>query len=57
MFEPIAYRIPDAVKVSGISRTTLYKMIAEKQLPVRKLRGITLILRSDLEALLRGDAP
>jgi hypothetical protein len=51
--EIIAYRIPEAVKVSGISRSSLYRIIADRQLKVRKVRGMTLILRDDLEALLR----
>lgn len=52
--EPIALRIPDAVRVSGLGRTTLYSLIAERLLPVCKVRGRTLILRADLEQYLRG---
>jgi Helix-turn-helix domain len=54
--EPMAYRINDAVRASGLSRSTLYVLIAEGTLPSRLISGRRLILRSDLEALVRGEA-
>lgn len=52
----IALRINEAVQASGLSRTTLYKLIAAKQLASRRVGGRRLILREDLEALLKGSA-
>ena len=36
----------------GISRSTVYKMIADGRLPARKLGAATIIRRCDLEAFL-----
>ena len=54
MSDPIAYRIPEAAKLSGTSRSTIYRLIAEKQITLCKVRGRALILREDLEAFMRG---
>ena len=40
--------IPEAVELSGIGRSTLYKYIAEGALIARKVGAKTIILRSDL---------
>ena len=42
--------IPEAVKASGIGRTTLFDLIKTGRLPAKKLGARTIILRSDLEA-------
>jgi excisionase family DNA binding protein len=52
----IALRINDAVAVSGLSRSTLYKLHAEGKLRAVKVAGRRLILREDLQALLQGEA-
>ncbi|PSH63756.1 hypothetical protein CU102_23135 [Phyllobacterium brassicacearum] len=41
--------ISEVCKTLGIGRSTLYVLIKEGRLPVRKLGNRTLILRSDLE--------
>lgn len=51
---PIALRIPDAAAVSGLSRTTLYELMAEGKLAGIKAGGRRLILRRDLESYLEG---
>lgn len=51
--EPIAYTIPEAAKAAGIGRSTLYEEIAAGRLSARKFGRRTLILREDLEALLK----
>ena len=51
--ERLALRINDAVAVSGLSRSTLYKLQALGKLPSIKVAGRRLILREDLVALLR----
>ena len=41
--------IAEATRIIGIGRSTLYTVIKEGRLPVRKLGKRTLILRADLE--------
>jgi excisionase family DNA binding protein len=50
---PISYRVDDAAKASGISRSRLYEMIASGELPSGLMHGRRLILRDDLEAVIR----
>jgi len=54
--EPIALQIPDAVKISGLGRSSIYKAIQEGRLPIRKAGKRTLILSEDLRAFI-GDLP
>ena len=56
MFNPlekIAYRIPEAVQVTGIGRSKLYELIQQGTLRATKVGGRTLIARTELEALLQ----
>lgn len=46
--EPIALQIPDAVKISGLGRSSIYKAIQDGRLPIRKAGKRTLILADDL---------
>lgn len=48
----LAYTIAEAVAVSRISRTAIYRAISDGTLAARKRGSRTLILASDLEALL-----
>ena len=50
----LAATIDEAVEISGISRSMLYKAFKEKKLPKRKSGGRTLILVSDLETYLQS---
>jgi len=52
MNTPLAYTIAEAVAVSRISRTAIYRAISEGHLPARKRGARTLILASDLADLL-----
>jgi len=54
--EKIAYRIDEAVHVSGLGRTTIYDEIKKRRLKAVKVSGRRLILREDLEAFLKGMA-
>jgi excisionase family DNA binding protein len=54
-YTPIAHTIDDAASLIGVSRATLYRAIADGKLEPRKVRGRTLILRTDLEAYVRGE--
>lgn len=49
---PIAYSVADAVKVSGIGRTTLYALMGSGILPSVKMGSRRLIRRLDLDQLL-----
>ena len=59
--EPLALQIPDAVKLSGIGRSSIYEAIRDGRLPIRKAGRRTLILADDLRrfvsTLPMGGAP
>jgi excisionase family DNA binding protein len=48
MTEFLAHTIADAVKVSGLGRTTLYELIGAKKLDARKAGNRTLITAESL---------
>jgi excisionase family DNA binding protein len=51
---PISYRIEDAAKVTGISRSSLYALISDGTLRSVKAAGRRLILADDLRAFLES---
>lgn len=52
MTDKISYSVNEAVKASGIGRTTIYELIKVGELKPAKIGTRTLILRSDLEGML-----
>lgn len=52
----IAYSPKDAAIVTGLSRTTLYKLIGEGRLELRKVGTRSLIPAASLRALIEGEA-
>lgn len=50
----LALRINEAVAASGLSRSTLYVLMARKHLPAVKVGGRRLIMRHDLEMFLQS---
>ncbi len=54
--EKFALRVNEAVAVSGLSHSTLYKLLGMEKLRAVKVGGRRLILREDLQALLRAGA-
>ncbi|WP_083772197.1 helix-turn-helix domain-containing protein [Methylocella silvestris] len=54
--DKIALRINEAVAVSGLSRSTLYKLLDAKKLRHVKVGGRRLILIQDLHSLLNGSS-
>lgn len=50
----LAYSVREAAQIANLGRSTLYKLIAAKELRARKAYGRTLILHDDLEAFLKG---
>jgi len=52
MQTPIALSIPDAIRVSGMSRTSIYEALKRGDLSARKAGRRTLISFADLQAYL-----
>ncbi|MBF9150386.1 helix-turn-helix domain-containing protein [Novosphingobium jiangmenense] len=50
--EPLAVRIPDAVRMTGIGRSKLYQLIASGELETVKIGRCTLITLDALKGLL-----
>lgn len=50
--DAIAYRPNEAARVSGLSRSRLYELMASGAIPAKKDGGCTLILRESLVAYL-----
>jgi excisionase family DNA binding protein len=48
----IAYRVPEACRLVGIGRTTLYALLKSGQIRAVKIAGRTLIPRTELERLI-----
>ena len=55
-FEPLAYSVADACRVSSIGRTRLYQLINEGRLEAKKIGKRTLIPAASLRALIDGKA-
>ena len=55
-FEPLAYSVADACRVSSIGRTRLYQLIGEGRLEAKKIGKRTLIPAASLRALIEGEA-
>ncbi|WP_439486792.1 helix-turn-helix domain-containing protein [Blastomonas fulva] len=50
--EPISMRVPDACRFTGISRSTLYLLIARGEIEVVKMGASTLVLTESLRTLI-----
>jgi excisionase family DNA binding protein len=50
----ISYTISEAIRATGIGRTTLFEAMKTGELPARKLGVKNLILAADLEAYIRS---
>lgn len=50
--EPITMRVPEACSYIGISRSTLYLLIAAGEIEIIKLGSSTLVLTASLKALI-----
>jgi excisionase family DNA binding protein len=50
--EPITMRVPDACRYIGVSRSTLYVLIADGEIEIVKLGCSTLVLTESLKALI-----
>jgi excisionase family DNA binding protein len=52
--DPLAYRIKDAVRASGLSKSTLYELAAAGKLKLARVGGRTLVPRAELMRLIEG---
>jgi len=50
--EPVSMRVPDACRFTGISRSTLYLLIARGEIEVVKVGAATLVLTASLRDLI-----
>lgn len=50
--QPEGLSLPEACKIAGLGRTTVYQAIADGQLVARKVGKRTIILRQDLNRFL-----
>ena len=48
----LTYQVNEAAEITGLSRSTLYRLAARNELPLIKVCGRTLIAHADLEAML-----
>ena len=55
--EPLAYSVPQAMRVTSVGRTNIYKLISEGKLEVRRIGRRTLIPAFSLQNLLLRDQP
>lgn len=54
--EKITLRVKEAAAISGLSRSTLYKLLGARKLQTVKVGGRRLILRESLQTLLQTGA-
>ena len=54
-FEKLAYQVNEAVRVSGLSRTTLYELMKTGRLKTVLVAGRRLVPAENLKALLNQD--
>lgn len=52
MIEPISVRIPDAVRITGLSRSRIYQLIASGDIEAAKVGRSTVVLVASLRALI-----
>lgn len=50
--EPLAVSVLTAAKMTGVSRATFYRLIAEGRVKAKKIGKRTLVLVTDIHALL-----
>lgn len=53
-FEPISVRIPDAVRLTGLSRSRLYELMKSGDIAFAKVGASTLVLVDSLRSFLEA---
>jgi excisionase family DNA binding protein len=54
LMEPISVRIPEAVRITGVSRSKLYELIKTRDIEVVKLGATTLVLTESLRKFIHA---
>ncbi len=54
--DAIAVSVTDAVRITGLGRSTLYNFAKASKLPLRKVGGRTLIMVDDLRRLIETES-
>lgn len=52
--QPLAYSVTDACRISSLGRTSIFKLIKDGRLRVRRIGSRTLILADSLRELIEG---
>ncbi|MCJ2039045.1 helix-turn-helix domain-containing protein [Methylobacterium sp. J-059] len=55
--DALAYRVPDAATMIGVSKSKVWAMIAANELPARKIGAATVIRHEDLKAFINATKP
>ena len=56
--EPLAYRVSDAVRVSGLSKSLIYQLAAAGKINFSRIGRRTLVPRADLQRIIEeGRSP
>jgi len=50
----IAYRLPEAARVAGISRTRIFEAVRKRELTIRKAGRASIVTHDDLLAWIRS---
>jgi predicted DNA-binding transcriptional regulator AlpA len=50
----LAYRVPEAARMIGVSASTMWAIIARAEIPAKKIGGSTVVLRRDLESFVEA---
>jgi excisionase family DNA binding protein len=50
--EKLTYRVKEIIALTGLSKSTIYRLLDSGELPSFIFRGLRLVLRTDLEAWL-----
>ena len=54
--DPISVRIPDAVRLTGLSRSRIYELMRDGEINFAKVGRSTLIMVEDLRRFIQGRA-
>lgn len=54
--EPLAFTISEACRVSGLGKTSIYRLVNEGKLELRKVGNRSLITARSLRHLIEGEA-
>ena len=50
----IAYQLPDAARISGVSRTRIFEAVRKQELTIRKAGRVSIVTHDDLMAWIKS---